>query len=118
MASTHRVNRFRQLLLRELSDIISRLKDPRLGMVTVVDTEVTRDLNYATAYVSVIGDEEAQQQSMKALESALGFVRREVAQRISLRTAPEIRFVYDETIERAARVTALIDSLGEDKAGA
>jgi ribosome-binding factor A len=114
MASTHRVNRVQALLLRELTDIIGRLKDPRVGMVTVVETKVTRDLMYATVYVSVLGSEKEQQQTMDALVSAQGFVRREVGQRIKLRSVPEIKFVYDETIERAAHLTALIDSLAKE----
>lgn len=111
MASIHRVNRVRELLLRELSDIVSRLKDPRIGMVTVVDTGISRDLRYATMYVSVLGSETQKQETLAALESARGFMRREIARRISLRFVPELRIEYDETGERAARITELLDGL-------
>ena len=114
MASTHRVNRVRGLLTRELSDIIRRLKDPRIRFVTVVDTELSKDLRYAKMFISVIGSPEEQQAALTALENALGYIRREVAQRVQLRVAPEIRVVYDHTLERAAELTALIDSLQQD----
>ena len=116
MASTHRVNRVRKMLLRDFSDIIGRLKDPRIGMVTVVDTEVSKDLKFATMFVSVVGDQQQKDDSIQALESALGHIRYQVAQRSTLRQVPEIRIRYDSTLEHAARLTALIESLhqGED----
>jgi len=114
MASTHRVNRVRGMLTRELSDIIMRLKDPRVRLVTVVDTELSKDLRYARVFVSVIGSPEERQEAMEGLENALGYIRREVASRIQLRITPEISIAYDPTIERAARITALIDSLNHD----
>ena len=118
MGSGHRVNRLRVLLVREVSDIVRRLKDPRIGFVTVVDAEVSRDLRYAKIYVSVLGDEEEKKQAMAGLEKALGYIRREVGARISLRHTPEIELVYDQTTERAARITELINSLdmGGDEA--
>lgn len=109
MATPHRVDRVRELLLRELSDIIQRLKDPRVRLVTVVDTEISRDLRQATIYVSLIGSPEEQRQAIEGLTHALGFIRREVGQRIELRHVPELRVVYDGTAERALRISALID---------
>ncbi len=115
MASTHRINRVREMLLREFNDIVLHLKDPRIGLVTVMDTEVSKDLRYAKMFVSVIGSKEEQEEAVKALEHALGFIRREVAQRVKLRYAPEIRIVYDETAERAANVIGLLNSLNTDE---
>ena len=114
MASGQRVHRVRVQLLRELSDILQRLRDPRLGFVTVMDVRVSKDLSYATMYVSVLGGEEAQQQAMDALVSALGYIRRELAQRLTIRHVPEIAVEYDDTSERAARVSSLIDRLPPD----
>lgn len=114
MASPYRVERVRQLLRREISDIVMHLKDPRVRMVTVVDTEITKDLRQATIYVSLIGTPEQQNEAVQALEKALGFIRREVAQRIDLRFVPEFRVAYDPTIERAARVMALLDRLARE----
>jgi len=117
MATIHRINRMRELLLRELSDILSRMKDPRIQLVTVVATEVSKDLRYAKMFVSVIGSADEQKEAMVALENAMGFIRREVGKRIQLRYVPEIRVIYDNTMEKAAHITALIDSLGIDADG-
>ena len=118
MASPHRVNRVREMLLRELSDIVMQLKDPRIRLVTVMDTEVSQDIRYAKMFVSVIGDKEEQREAMDALQRALGFIRREVARRVPLRYTPELRVVYDDTAEKAAHLTALfnhIDKTGDDR---
>jgi len=117
MATIHRINRLRELLLRELSDILSRMKDPRIQMVTVVATEVSKDLRYAKMFVSAIGSPEEQKEAVDALEKGMGFIRREVGKRIQLRYVPEIRVIYDNTMEKAAHITALIDSLGIEKDG-
>lgn len=111
MASNQRATRLRELLLRELGDIIMRLQDPRVRKVTVVDAELSRDLRHATVFVSVIGTPQEQKEAMQALEHALGHIRHEVAQRVQLRYVPELRLAYDPSIERAARVTQLIDSV-------
>lgn len=109
--ASHRASRVREQLQRELSEIVGKLRDPRLGFVTVMDVELSKDLHYATMFISVLGDEDAQREAIEALESALGYIRREIAQRIRLRQAPEISVRYDNTSERAARVSALIDSI-------
>ncbi len=109
MGSPYRVNRVKEMLRRELSDIIQHLGDPRVLMLTVVDVELTRDLKSATVFVSVLGDPEQQEAAMSGLQQALGFVRREVAKRVSMRQVPEFSLVYDRTPERAARVGALLN---------
>lgn len=109
--ASYRASRVREQLQRELGDIVGRLRDPRLGFVTVMDVELSKDLHYATMFISVLGDEEAQREAVEAIEGALGFIRREVAQRIRLRQVPEIAVRYDDTSERAARVNALIESI-------
>ena len=86
---------------RELSSIISReLKDPRIHpMTTVVSVEVTPDLKYCKAYISVLGNEEAAKDTIQGLKSAVGFVRTQLAKRINLRNTPEITFILDQSIE-------------------
>jgi len=111
MASPHRVNRLRQSLLREFSDIVRKLKDPRAACANVVDAEISTDLKYAKLYFSVLGSEQDKVDATEALAKASGFIRRELAQRLHLRYAPEVVTVYDDTSERAARVSALIDTL-------
>ena len=113
----HRSARVREQLQRELGDILGRMRDPRLGFVTVMDVELSPDLTYATMFVSVLGSDQERQDAMAALHGSLGFIRREVAQRIRLRQAPEITVRYDNTSERAARVTALINDLPPSGAG-
>ena len=107
--ANYRVGKVREMLLRELTDIIPRLRDPRIGFVTIMDLEVTRDLKRATMYISVVGDDDAKQEATEALEKALGYIRREIAKRITLRHVPEFAVVYDDTSERAARVTSLLE---------
>jgi len=111
MATDQRTVRLRELLLRELGDIVTHLQDPRVRGVTVVDVELTRDLRHAKVFVSQIGTPDQQREATRALEKALGHVRHEVAQRMELRYVPELRVVYDASIERAARVTHLIDTV-------
>ncbi|HLV79157.1 MAG TPA: 30S ribosome-binding factor RbfA [Chthonomonadaceae bacterium] len=102
-------------LVQELSDLIQReLKDPRLGFVTVTDAEISRDLRHAKVYVSVLGDEEARKQSLKALNSAVGLLRGEFARRAHLRVAPEIEFRFDEGITRGQRIFELLHSIEAD----
>ena len=105
---------------RELSRIISReIKDPRIApMTSVVAVEVAPDLKICKAYISVLGDEQAQQDTLAGLKSAEGYIRRELARTINLRNTPEIRFVLDQSIEYGVNMSKLIDdvtsSLSED----
>lgn len=98
---------------RELSEIISReLKDPRiLPMTTVVAVEVTPDLKFCKAYISVLGSEEAGKETIKGLKSAMGFIRTQLARRVNLRNTPEIIFVLDQSIEYGVNMTRLINEV-------
>lgn len=99
---------------RELSVIIRELKDPRIGIMTsVTDVEVTPDLKFATAYISVLGDEQAKADTLAGLKSAAGFIRRELARTVNLRNTPEIKFVIDESIEYGMKMSKLIDDLNK-----
>jgi ribosome-binding factor A len=88
----------------------TELKDPRLPLVTCTRVSVTNDLKSAKLYVSVLGDEARKKGAMKVLEGATGYVRRLLAQRLSLRTAPEVRFVFDPSIEYGIRLEELLQS--------
>jgi len=102
---------------RELSEIIrTEIKDPRVNcaMVTVVAAEVTPDLKYCKAYVSVLGSEEAAQAAITGLKSAVGYIRRELAHRVNLRNTPEITFVLDQSIEHGVNMSRLIDEVTKD----
>ena len=100
---------------KELSEIISReLKDPRIHpMTTVVSAEVTPDLKFCRAYISVLGSDEAAKDTIQGLKSAVGFIRTQLARRINLRNTPEITFVLDQSIEYGVHMTRLIDEVTE-----
>jgi len=106
------------LIQQEFSDLLEReLRDPRLGFATVTEVKVSADLKRAEIYVSVMGDEEARQSTMTALERAEGFIRRELASRLKLRYMPQIEFRSDQTLERAARLEALIERIHKESTG-
>lgn len=101
---------------RELSQIIrSEIKDPRIHPLTsVVAVEVTPDLKYCKAYISVLGDEEAGKATIEGLRSAASFVRLELAHRVNLRNTPEIKFILDQSIEYGVNMSKLIDEVTKD----
>ena len=101
---------------RELSEIVrSGIKDPRIHpMTSVVAVEVTPDLKYCKAYISVLGDEEAAKATVEGLRSASSYVRRELARRVNLRNTPEIKFILDQSIEYGVNMSKLIDEVTKD----
>ena len=104
-----RIDKINEEVRRELANIIRELKDTRIPMMTsVVAVEVTNDLRYAKAYISVMGDEETQKKAMEGLKSAAGFVRREIGKRIDLRYTPELIFELDHSIEHGAHIEELL----------
>jgi ribosome-binding factor A len=96
---------------RTAANIIrSELSDPRIGtVVSVIRAEVTSDLKYCKIWVSVIGDETKQEETMTALGKATGFIRRRIAETVNLRNTPEITFVYDDSIAYGMKMRKLID---------
>lgn len=97
---------------KELGDIIGRkLKDPRIGFVTVTGVEVTGDLQQATVFISVFGDDEQKEQTLRGLAKASGFIRTEIGKRIRLRKTPEISFKFDESIEYGSRIETLLTDI-------
>ena len=104
---------------RELSRIISReIKDPRIHpMTSVVEVEVTPDLKFCKAYISVLGDAKALEDTMAGLKSAVGFIRKELARSVNLRNTPELIFVMDQSIEYGVNMSKKInDVISEDEA--
>ncbi len=102
---------------RELSEIIRmEIKDPRVkgAMVTVVSVEVTPDLKYCKAYISVLGSDEAAQDALVGLKSAVGYIRRELAHRVNLRNTPELTFILDQSIAYGVNMSRLIDEVTKD----
>ena len=100
---------------RELSAIIqNEIKDPRIHpMTSVVEVEVAPDLKSAKAYISVLGDEQAQRDTLEGLRSAEGYIRRALARTVNLRNTPEIRFIMDQSIEYGVHMSKLIDDVNQ-----
>ncbi|MCR5375029.1 MAG: 30S ribosome-binding factor RbfA [Lachnospiraceae bacterium] len=105
--------RINEEVLHELSDIIrGEIKDPRINEFTsVVSVEVAPDLKTCKAYISVLGDEESQKNTLAGLNSARGYIKNQLAKRINLRNTPEITFIIDQSIEYGVRMSHLIDEV-------
>ena len=102
---------------RELSRILrSELKDPRVGIMTsVTGVDVTTDLKTCKVYVSVLGSEEEKENTMAALERAVGFIRHQLAVNLNLRNTPELNFIADDSIEYGVAMSGRIDEvIGKD----
>ncbi|WP_078595635.1 30S ribosome-binding factor RbfA [Evansella clarkii] len=114
--SNVRANRVGEQIKKELTDIIQReLKDPRIGFITVTAVEVTGDLQQATAYITVFGDEDQRAKTLQGLSKANGFIRSEIGKRIQLRKTPELSFKFDESIERGNRIEELLRKLNQEE---
>ncbi len=110
-----RTNRVAEQMKKEIGEIINqKLKDPRIGFVTVTDLDLTNDLQHATVYVTVLGDETEKEESLIGLTKASGFVRSEVGKRIRLRKVPEIVFQFDEAHEHGNRIESILRKLKKD----
>ncbi len=98
----------------EIADILMRkIKDPRVGFVTVTDVDVADDLRNATVYVSVFGSDSEKEASLKGLRSASAFIRSELGKRMRLRYLPELLFRFDATVERGAHIMELLREIEE-----
>ena len=100
---------------KELSSIIrGEIKDPRIHpMTSVMDVEVAPDLKTCKAYISVLGNQEAKEATIRGLNSAEGYIRRQLARNLNLRNTPEIRFILDESIEYGVNMSKLIDDVAK-----
>lgn len=106
-----RNERVRKELMREISDIFQREIRGLAGVVSIVDVEVSHDNSYAKVFYSVFGSDEQKEVTKSVIEQNKSKVRYEVGKRIRLRLTPELRFIYDESIERGSKVTDLIDKI-------
>jgi ribosome-binding factor A len=114
--SKNRNNRLSGEMKRVIADIIRKeVKDPRISdLMSVTDVNVTEDLKFAKVYISVYGDSEP---TLEALQSAKGFIRREVGRNIKMRITPELIFVKDDSIEKGIYMSSLIDKVINEEAG-
>jgi ribosome-binding factor A len=119
--SGSRMRRVDEAVRAVLSDAITQeLKDPRVGFVTVTGVKTSPDLRHARVYVSVLGEDDAREDSLAGLRSAHGFLQGRIAGELRLKHTPTLDFVYDETVDRALRLDALLDDrdAGDDPEGA
>ncbi|MGH8622506.1 MAG: 30S ribosome-binding factor RbfA [Burkholderiales bacterium] len=106
-----RSRRIAEQIQRELSDIIRlELKDPRVGMITLTDVEVTPDNAHARVYFTLLGEASRIDDAAAGLRHAAGYLRSQLAQRLKVRVVPQLHFEYDASVERGIRVSQLIDA--------
>lgn len=105
-----RSRRIAEQIQRELSEVIRlELKDPRVGMVTITDVEVSQDYSHAKVFFTTLGDTVKVGETVAGLARAAGFLRSQLAHRLKLRIVPQLQFKYDESVERGMRLSRLID---------
>ena len=113
---TQRTDRIDQLLRQEIGEILARdIQDPRIGFVTITDVETAPDLSTARVWVSVIGQPEEREQTLKALQRAMPFVRHELGKRLRLKRIPQFHLELDDTLERGTRVLQLLNEIEEGR---
>lgn len=117
---TRRTERLNDVIREEISDLLRReVKDPRLekNFFTITHVETSSDLRHAKVYVSVMGPDEEKKETLKGLEAAAGFLRRQLRDRLTMRRVPDLSFYLDESIERGGRVLELIREVSEEGEG-
>ncbi|MEN9215033.1 MAG: 30S ribosome-binding factor RbfA [Gloeomargarita sp. DG02_4_bins_56] len=121
MATSRRAERVAELIKREIGQLLlSGIKDDRVGqgLVSVTEVEVSGDLQHAQVYVSIFGSPEVRAQAMAGLQSATGYVRSMLGQRVRLRRTPEVVFREDTSLERGSRVIALLNQIRKNQGSA
>ncbi|WP_434777539.1 30S ribosome-binding factor RbfA [Neisseria sp. Ec49-e6-T10] len=109
-----RSDRVQEQIMRELAQLVrTGLKDPRAGFITINEVEVTRDYSHAKVFYTVL-DEKTRQVTQEALEHAAGFLRSELAKRITVFNTPRLHFIYDESLERGMNLSRLIDDVSKE----
>jgi ribosome-binding factor A len=109
-----RMRRVNEAVRQVLSESVGRLKDPRIGFVTVTGVETSHDLRHARVFVSVLGSERKRTQTLEGLQAAHSVLQSHVAHELRLKRTPQLSFEYDPSVERGVRMTKLIDELAPD----
>ena len=113
-----RSRRIAEQIQRELSEIVRvELKDPRIGMLTLTDVEVSPDGEHAKVFFTVLGEPTRIEETEKGLQHAAGYLRSQLARRLTVRIVPHLQFKYDPSVERGARLSQLIDQAVAEDAG-
>jgi ribosome-binding factor A len=113
MPQHQRSDRVAAAIREEVANFLAEgVKDPRVtGLVTVTGVEMTRDLRHAKVFVSIMGEDSQRASTIEGLTSVQGFLRSRLARSLSLRVAPEVQFVVDESVARAARIETLLNQI-------
>ena len=111
---TARMRRVNESVRQVLSEQVGKLKDPRIGFVTVTGVETSPDLRHARVFVSVLGSARKRQQTLSGLEAAHSVLQGALARELRLKRTPQLAFEYDPSVERGVRMTKLIDELAPD----
>ena len=116
MSSQLRIEKLQELIKQEVGKmLLYDIKDPRIGFVTVTEVEMTGDLREAKIFVSIMGNDEQIKNSMEGLQSALGFIRREIGKRIRLRFTPEISFAPDKSLDYSEHIQKLLLKIEKER---
>ena len=110
----HRMRRVNESVREVLSEHVGRLKDPRIGFVTVTAVETSPDLRHARVFVSVLGAARKREQTLAGLEAAHAVLQSALARELRMKRTPQLAFEYDPSVERGVRMTKLIDELAPD----
>jgi ribosome-binding factor A len=103
-----RMRRVDEAIRQVIGEAVGGLRDPRVGFITVTDVKTSADLSHARVFVSVLGDDAQRESSMAGLRSAHGHLQRRIGSELKLKRTPTLEFVYDDTLDRALRVEALL----------
>ena len=112
MADPRRIQRIASRLRQDIANLfLAELKDPRLrGIISITEVKVSKDLSHARVLYSVLGSEADKRTAARFIEDARGFIQKTVAEGLEIRTSPHLDFVYDDSIEKGAKVSKLIDA--------
>ncbi len=114
--SSQRQGRAQEAIRQEVSNIIhDQMRDPRLGFLTITGVELTKDLRYARIYFSVLGEDKEKKLALRGLNSAKGYIKKLLGDRIKLRYTPDVEFKIDETLERTRHIYDLFEKIKKEK---
>lgn len=118
MAKSYRRERLNESIKELLGELIlTRIKDPRVGLVTITGVDVARDFTTAKVYFTVMGGDEEREESKKGLESAKNFLRKTIGRELKLRNTPDFRFVYDDSLDRSMVIEDALKKIQEEDEG-
>jgi ribosome-binding factor A len=116
MTSHHRPERVAQMVQQLLGELFARgMRDPHIGLVTITGVKMSSDLREARVFWTVHGDSEQRKHTGRGLQNARGFLRHEIGVQLKLRVTPELRFTYDEAIDRGERIEQLIRQVHDEE---